>query len=204
VIDWQRWHTSYDDPRSPLSQRLVEVRRQVRLALDRSVPGAIRLLSLCAGDGRDVLPVLAGHRRGTDVRGRLVELEPGLCAAARASAPPAVEVLEADAGDTSACAGAAPADLLLMCGIFGNVGDDDVERTVSAVPSLLATGGTVIWTRSTRAPDLTPRIRSWFEEVGVEEVSFAAAPAPGWSVGAGVHRGPTAPFVAGRRLFAFR
>jgi len=159
VIDWQRWHTSYDDPRSPLSQRLVEVRRQVRLALDRSVPGAIRLLSLCAGDGRD---------------------------------------------DTSACAGAAPADLLLMCGIFGNVGDDDVERTVSAVPSLLATGGTVIWTRSTRAPDLIPRIRSWFEEVGVEEVSFAAAPAPGWSVGAGVHRGPTAPFVAGRRLFAFR
>jgi hypothetical protein len=203
VIDWERWHAQYEDPQGPLSQRLAEVRRQVRLALDRSAPGRIRLLSLCAGDGRDLLPVLAGHPRGVDVHGRLVELEPGLCAAARMSAPPGVEVLEADAGSTSACAGAVPVDLLLLCGIFGNVVDDDVQRTVRAVPSLLATGGTVIWTRSTRAPDLTPHIRSWFEEVGVEEVSFVAAPAPSWSVGAGVHRGPTALFDAGLRLFTF-
>jgi hypothetical protein len=203
MIDWEHWHASYDDPQGPMSVRLAQVQRQIRLALDRSAPGSIQVLSLCAGDGRDLLPVLAEHPRGIDVHGRLVELEPGLCAAARMSAPPSVEVLETDAGSTSACAGAVPADLLLLCGIFGNIGDDDVERTVRAVPSLLASGGTVIWTRSTRAPDLTPHIRSWFKEVGVEEVSFAAAPAPGWSVGAGVHRRPTTPFDAGLRLFTF-
>src|SRR5690606_21236541 len=101
----------------PPAQRRAEVRRRVGPALDRSAPGRVRLSSLCAGDGRDLLPVLAGHPRGGDVHGRLVELEPGLCAAARMSAPPGVEVLEAGAGSASACAGAVPADLLLLCGI---------------------------------------------------------------------------------------
>ncbi|WP_214406087.1 hypothetical protein, partial [Pseudonocardia lacus] len=68
---WTTWHANYDDRDSPLSQRLVEVRRQIGAALDRAAPGPVGLLSLCAGDGRDVLPVLAEHPRGGDVRGRL-------------------------------------------------------------------------------------------------------------------------------------
>ncbi|HLU58865.1 MAG TPA: hypothetical protein VKZ81_25675 [Pseudonocardia sp.] len=139
------------------------------LALDRAAPGPVRLLSLCAGQGRDVLPGLARHPRGADVRGRLVEFDPGLAGAARAAAPVAVEVVVADAGHTAACAGAVPADLLLLCGIFGNVADEDVARTVAAVPSLLATGGTAIWTRHRRAPDATPGIRAWFAAAGVAE-----------------------------------
>jgi hypothetical protein len=98
---------------------------------------------------------------------------------------------------------ATPADLLLLCGIFGNVSDGDVERTVAAVPSMLATGGTVIWTRNTRAPDLTPRVRSWFAEVGVVETAFVTAPPPGWSVGAGVLRVPSRSLGDERRLFTF-
>jgi hypothetical protein len=137
MADWASWHAQYEDPSSPLSQRLAAVQQQITLALDRAAPGPLRLLSLCAGKGRDVLPVLATHPRGRDVRGRLVELDPDLASAARASAPPSVEVLEADAGTTAASAGAVPADLLLLCGIFGNVPDEDVARTVAAVPSLL-------------------------------------------------------------------
>jgi len=30
----------------------------------------------------------------------------------------------------------------------------------------------VIWTRHRNAPDLTPRIRDWFEQSGFTEVSF--------------------------------
>ena len=65
-----------------------------------------------------------------------------------------------DAGATAACAGAAPADLLLLCGIFGNVSDGDIAWTIAAVPSMLTAGGTVIWTRHTGEPDLTPRVRA--------------------------------------------
>jgi hypothetical protein len=203
VDDWNRWHTHYDDPGSSLSQRLAAVQEQIGLALDRARPGPLAVLSLCAGQGRDVLPVLARHPRGGDVRGRLVELDPRLAAAAREAAPPGVEVVEGDAGSTAAAAGVAPVDLLLLCGIFGNVGEDDIATTVAAVPALLAPGGTVIWTRGTRAPDLTARVRSWFAAAGVRETSFVTGPRPGWSVGAGVLDGPTRALEPDRRLFTF-
>jgi hypothetical protein len=203
MADWTGWHAQYEDPSSPLSQRLAAVRQQITLALDRAAPGSLRLLSLCAGKGLDVLPVLATHPRGRDVRGRLVELDPGLAAAARAAAPPSIEVLTADAGDPAACAGAVPADLLLLCGIFGNVPDEDIQRTAAAVPSLLATGGTVIWTRHRREPDLTPQVRAWFAAAGVAETAFVAAPGPGWAVGAGVLDAPSTPLDGIRRLFTF-
>jgi hypothetical protein len=201
--DWTAWHEAYDDPDSPLSQRLLAVQQQIRLALDRVPPGPIRLLSLCAGKGRDVLPVLATHRRGADVTGRMVELDPDLCAAARSAAPASVEVVEGDAGTTAACRGAVPADVLLLCGIFGNISEEDIARTIAAVPALLGTGGTVLWTRSTRAPDLTPQLRSWFADAGVAETAFVAGPRPGWAVGAGVLREPSVPLERGRRLFRF-
>lgn len=179
------------------------MQQQIRLALDCVSPGAVHLLSLCAGQGRDVLPVLATHPRGADVAGRLVELDPDLCGAARSAAPASVEVVEGDAGTTAACRGAVPADVLLLCGIFGNVSDEDIARTIAAVPALLGTGGTVVWTRNTRAPDLTSRLRSWFSATGVVETAFVAAPRPGWAVGAGVLRAPSVRLDRDRRLFSF-
>ena len=204
-MDWVRWHSGYDEPGSPYAQRLTVVQEQVRLALDRAAAGPVRLLSLCAGQGRDVLPVLATHPRGGDVVGRLVELNPELCAVARGGAPAGVDVVQADAGRTDASVGAAPADLLLLCGIFGNVSDDDVARTVRAVPSLLATGGTVVWTRHTREPDLTPRIRAWFADAGVAETAFlrGRSPRESGAVGAGTLRAEAQPLEPDRRLFRF-
>lgn len=203
MTDWAAWHAPYDDPDSPLSQRLRVVRSQVALALDRAPAGPVRLLSLCAGQGADVLPLLEVHPRGGDVRGRLVELDGRNVEVARSRAPREVEVVQGDAGRTDACAGAVPADLLLLCGIFGNVSDDDVERTVAAVPQLCAKSATVVWTRSTHAPDLTPAVRRWFARAGVVETAFVTEGPDGWSVGAGTFAGDPEPLVAGRRLFSF-
>lgn len=203
VTDWQAWHAPYDDPGSPLSQRLAAVQEQIRHALDRAPAGPLRLLSLCAGQGLDVLPVLADHPRGADVQGRLVELDPGNCAVASVAAPEGVEVRCADAGTTDAAEGVAPVDLLLLCGIFGNTSDEDVERTVAAVPSLCTAGATVVWTRHTHPPDLTPAIRAWLAAAGVEEAAFVAEERPGWAVGAGVLRGAPVPLTPGQRLFSF-
>ena len=203
MTDWAAWHAPYDDPGSPLSQRLGAVREQVARALDRAPAGPVRLLSLCAGRGLDVLPLLPVHPRGADVRGRLVELDPRNVEAARAHAPAGVEVVEADAGSTDAAVGAAPADLLLLCGIFGNVADADVERTLAAVPQLCVRGATVVWTRSTHAPDLTPAVRRWAAQAGVVETAFVTEGPEGWSVGAGTFDGEPQPLEPGRRLFTF-
>ena len=73
---WVQWHERYEDPDSGLSRRLRLVRRHVAEALDTAAPGPVRVLSLCAGEGRDLLGVLPGHPRREDVTATLVELEP--------------------------------------------------------------------------------------------------------------------------------
>lgn len=200
--DWIAWHAAYDAD-TPLLHRLRAVQRRIRDVLDDCPAGDIAVISMCAGEGRDLLEVLADHPRTLDVRGRLVELNPELASRAAANAPPRITVANADAGLTDAYAGAVPANLVLACGVFGNIGDDDVERTVRTLPSFCAPNATAIWTRHRRPPDLTVDIRRWFAGAGFEEVAFDAPADFEWSVGVERYAGDPVPLVAGRRLFSF-
>ncbi len=203
--NWYDWHASYDRD-SPLRERLEVVRTRVREALDRQEAGPIRIVSVCAGQGRDLVPVVAAHPRRRDVVARLVELDPRNVEIARTAVASAglsgVEVVIADAGVTAAYDGAVPAGVVLVCGVFGNVSDEDIMRTIDSLPSLCAAGATVIWTRGRTAPDLTPSIRRWFERRGFEELSFDGEPG---SFGVGAHRLRTRPepFDSGLTLFTF-
>ena len=210
--DWKRWHDAYDDPSSPLSIRLALVQAHLSIALAIAPTGPIRLVSLCAGQGRDVLGVLPGHPRRADVSAVLVEYDPRNVAMAAEHATAqnlsSVEVREADAGLVSNYADVLPADVLMLCGIFGNISDEDIHRTVTASASMCAPGGTVLWTRHRRAPDLTDDVRSWFEAAGFAEVAFYAPPSA-TLIGMGVQRlaggqsaTPSAE-LATERLFSF-
>ncbi len=208
--DWHEWHREYDDPVSPLSRRLATVRSALASVL-ASVPASrpVRLLSLCSGDGRDTLPVLA--ESSAPVSGVLVELDAELAARARAGAPAGIEVRTADAGTTASYADAAPVDVLMLCGIFGNVTDSDVARTVAAAPSLLTPGGHVIWTRGASVPhdptsydgDPSELVRSLFVQTGFEEVAFVRPDDASFRVGVARWPGPAGSPEPGRRLFAF-
>ncbi len=200
--DWRAWHREYDEPDSRLAQRLRVVRGLIREALDRFPPGPIRALSICAGEGRDLLGVLADHPRAGDVRARLVELSPELAATAAAHAPPGVEVVCGDASRTSAWTGAVPADLVLVCGVFGNVSDADIRHTVKTLPVLCAAGATVVWTRHRRPPDLTPEVRAWFRDAGFAEIAFVGSDAQLYGVGA--HRLVSAPLPFAPDVTMFR
>jgi hypothetical protein len=210
VKDWVAWHAAYDDPASPLSTRLRVVRGHLAGALDAAPPGPVRLLSLCAGQGRDVLGVLPAHPRGPDVSAVLVEYDPRNAALARQGAERAglarVEVRQADAARVAGYADALPAGVLLLCGIFGNVSDADIERTARAAPALCAPGATVIWTRHRRPPDLTPRVRAWFAESGFDEVAFDVPDGTltGISVGVGRLAVAPPPALPDGPLFTFR
>jgi len=205
--DWVEWHRDYDDASSLLSRRLELVQGHLRAELDHAPAGGVRLISLCAGQGRDVIGVLAGHPRRGQVRARLVELDERNAAVARRAAQAAgldgVEVLQADAGITDACAGAVPAQVVMACGVFGNISAGDIQATVAALPSLCAPGALVLWTRHRGAPDLTPAIRSWFTEAGFREEAFDFSRDGFMSVGAHRLTGGPAPLVPGQRLFTF-
>jgi hypothetical protein len=90
--------------------------------------------------------------------------------------------------------------------IFGNVSDEDIERTATAAPALCAPGATVIWTRHRRPPDLTPRVRGWFQASGFEEVAFDVPGQTPTGAGVGVARLAVPPPAAlpDGPLFSFR
>ncbi len=204
---WIRWHERYDDPSSSLSRRLAVVQRRLREALDNAPPGPVRLISMCAGQGRDVIGVLTRHRRQREVCARLVEIDHSLAQQAKQAAAHAglasVEVVEGDASTTSAYAGAVPADVVLVCGVFGNVSASDIRATVHELRRLTADGATVIWTRHRRPPDLTPAIRGWFTESGFDEVAFDTE--DDWAFGVGTNRlaARSLEFRPERRMFTF-
>ena len=205
--DWRAWHDPYDNPTSSLSKRLAIVQRYIKEDLDRRPPGPIRAVSMCAGQGRDLIGALAGHPRRADVTARLVELDAENADRARRDAAGAgldgVEVVTGDAAQTDAYLDAVPADLVLACGVFGNISDADIRRTVFALPQFCAPAATVIWTRHRNAPDVTPTVRSWFEEAGFTEIAFEAPEGIVQTVG--VNRLAVAPqrLQRGERLFQF-
>jgi hypothetical protein len=208
--DWADWHAAYDDPASFLSLRLRQVQQRLSEAIGQAPAGRVRLVSLCAGQGRDVIGVLPGHPRGDDVHAVLVENDPRNAEVARRDAAQAglrqVEVREADAAAVTSFADALPADVLLLCGIFGNVSDEDIKFTVEAAPAMCRPGGTVIWTRHRRSPDLTPQIRAWFAASGFDELAFDVPDTDDrlMSVGANRLSRPATAGLPDRPLFTFR
>lgn len=215
--DWHRWHRAYDDPASSLSHRLDVVRTQLDHALSRldaGGPATPTLVSLCAGDGRDTLPVLA-RRPDRRLRALLVELDATLADAARESARDLglddVLVRAADAGHTRSFADFCPADVLLVCGVFGNITDADVDRTVGRLPMLLTPGATVIWTRGRHGgrgdppaagSDPSERVRDLFASSGFDETAFVRPPDMAFRVGVNTLRARPAPYTPAR-LFRF-
>ncbi|MEU6669819.1 class I SAM-dependent methyltransferase [Streptomyces sp. NPDC046727] len=213
-IDWVRWHETYDDPASILARRLVVVRGFLDRALSEAPAeqdGRRQLISLCCGDGRDTLPVLAAHEAGRRVRAVLTELNPELARQARTTAGsldlPHVEVRTGDAGLADTYLDAAPAHVLLVCGVFANVPAEDMRRTVAALPALLTEGGIVIWTRShhEEPSDPSDEIRTCLKDQGFQELAFSRPHDACFRVG--MHRltSTTAPRqqLSGTRLFAF-
>jgi ubiquinone/menaquinone biosynthesis C-methylase UbiE len=206
---WVRWHDPYEDPASNLSLRLRTVQAMVRRVLDAAPAAApIRVVSLCAGQGRDVIDVVAGHPRRDDVSALLVELDPALVAFARDRAAAAgvgdrVRIQEGDAARTHWYAPMVPAGLVLVCGVFGNISAGDIAATIGAMPRFCAPGGHVVWTRHRRPPDATPAIRSAFAAAGFTELAFEAPEGTVMTVGHLRFDGETTPFDPDRRLFDF-
>jgi hypothetical protein len=205
-MDWHAWHLAYDSPDSALTRRLQVVRQRIGLALDEAPPGPLRAISVCAGQGRDLIGALSGHPRRADVSARLVELDPRNTGEARRAAADlgldGVEVVTGDASLTDAYAGMTPAHLTLLCGLFGNVTDADIVRTIGHATALCATGGTLVWTRHRRPPGVIDVICAALETRGFERVWLNDPQDP---QGIGVHRytGTPQPLAPGATMFRF-
>jgi hypothetical protein len=205
--DYVAWHDDYERPGSRLHLRLVVVRDLLAKALDELPEGPLRVISVCAGQGHDVVTVARRHRRGSDVVGRLVERDPHNAAIARAAIAGAglggLEVVEGDAGFSDVYAGACPADLVLVCGVLGNISDGEVERTLGFLPRLCAAGARVVWTRDPRPAGIIDKIAAWLVDAGFELQDLVVPDSPPFGVGTARFVGDPHPFETGVRLFEF-
>jgi hypothetical protein len=205
--DYDEWHRHYDDPGSDLSWRLRRVQSHLVDALERHA-GRCRIVSACSGDGRDVLQVLASRNDADRIRAVLLELHPGIADRARGAAAAAglagVEVRTVDAGTADAYAGAVPADLVLLVGIFGNISDEDLWRTIDASPQLCAPDATLFWSRGRDEGDLNAEVRARFTAAGFAELAYETLDQDGLpALGVVRYAGPPVDLVPGQRLFTF-
>jgi hypothetical protein len=163
---------------------------------------------MCAGQGRDVLGVVPNHKRRSDVSGVLVELDRHNARVARESAATAglssLEVLEADASIGDVYMPFVPADIVLACGIFGNITDADLENTVRTLSMLCNRGAAVIWTRHRKDPGLIRDIRAWFVNAGFEDLTFDAPDSPKlFGIGTARLVDAPMPWRSGHKFFTF-
>src|SRR5689334_5580303 len=86
TTDWSAWHDAYARPGSGLGERLIAVRNHIDALLSATAPEPVRVVSACAGDGRDLLGVLAGRSDAERVTALLVEYDAALVARAREAA----------------------------------------------------------------------------------------------------------------------
>jgi hypothetical protein len=204
--DYELWHRRYDDPDSDLSWRLRTVRSELRRALDRH-PGPIRVLSSCSGDGRDVLDVLAQRADADRVSAVLIELHPQIAEHVRRAAAAVaarVDVRLTDAGRTGAYLGAVPAEVVLLVGIFGNISDADLARTIATAPALCRPGATLLWSRGRAGGDRNDTVRARFAAAGFAELDYATLDAGDRpAVGVVRYDGPPMPLPPDEHLFTF-
>lgn len=208
--DWFEWHKGYR--RSPaLNARLSLVRIQVANCLNACPTGEIRVVSVCAGDGRDLLGVLIDHPRTLDVRARLVELDQRLVECGRSAAQAAglsaqVEFSQSDATLSSAYEGMVPADIVIVCGVFGNLSEEQTPRLVQNLPYLCKSEGYVIWTRSRNNPNAacqTAKIQELLRGADFEEVCFAVTPEEKFAVSTSRYLAKTWALPKDQQFFEF-
>jgi hypothetical protein len=151
---WNNWpKRAYE--RASYRQRLAAVEFHLRESLDLAPAGQVRIIALCAGDGRDVINVVGSHPRCHEVSAWLVEadgnsIQTGTSWARAAGLQDNVRFLHCDATSYATYLGIAPADILLVCGVWGHVPPEERNSVIDACKAICRPGGVVIWTRGVR------------------------------------------------------
>lgn len=184
---WSNWpQQAYERP--SYRSRLGAVEQHLTEALDLAPKGEITIISLCAGDGRDVIDAVGVHPRRRDVAAWLVEADAKLVAAGIALArgtglQKAVRFLQADATSYATYRDISCADVVMLCGVWGHVPPQERAAVVRACSMLCQKGGHVVWTRGVRlGSGRFDEIRAEFSGREWSEVRTTITPDAKWAV----------------------
>jgi len=206
---WNNWpRRAYD--RGSYQHRLEAVEQHLHTALDRAPAGRIRVVSICAGDGRDVINVVDSHSRRGDVTAWLVEadcksVEAGIARARAAGLDNHVRLIQADATMFATYQDIPRADVLLFCGVWGHVAAEERDSVVAACRALCCQGGSLIWTRGVQfGMARVDEIRGLFRESQWEQAQETITSDKKWVVVTHRLRQPNTSPPSNGRIFHFR
>ncbi|HJQ80987.1 MAG TPA: class I SAM-dependent methyltransferase [Lacipirellulaceae bacterium] len=191
-------------------QRLLAVQEHLRGILKDSPAGPLRLISVCAGDGRDVIGTVRAHERRGDVSAWLVELDrqsvaAGIQEASIAGLECAVNFINADATEYGTYLGVAPADIVLACGVWGHVPAHERESLARALAALCKPRGTVTWTRGVSSGlARLNEIAVLFARSDWENVRTTITADKKWAVATYCYAGPLVELPEMGRIFNFQ
>lgn len=206
--NWSGWSEhAYQRPK--YRERLRVVQEQLSECLDQAPHGPVRILSICAGDGRDVIGVLQSHRRRRDVEAFLVELNgqsvsEGVRQVKASRLESVVKFIHADATDYSTYRNLAPCDIVLVSGVWGHVPANDRATLIHALASFCKSGGKVIWTRKiSKGEHRLKEVQSLFDEASWIPVRQSSTSDKKWVVTSHLYRGSALEVPANGRIFTF-
>jgi hypothetical protein len=209
VGEWSDWHEAYQDESSEIVGRMMACRRHVAAVVDEAPEGPITVVSICGGQGRELIGALEDHPRKGDVRGRLVELDPGNTEFAARWAAAAgltdLEVVTGDASVASSYTGLPAADLVVISGVFGHIHEDDRLALIDFVRQICHTGSNVVWTSHLSNGGPAEWLRRAFLDRRFEELEYDIVPGDDFrfTVTRNVYTGEQQPFHRDARIFTF-
>ena len=209
VGEWGDWHDAYEDPSSELVGRMMAVRRHVAAIVSEAPAGPVIVVSICGGQGRELIGALEDHPRKADVRGRLVELDADNAAfASRWAAEAGVTGLEIVNGDASvgvSYEGLAPVDVVVISGVFGHLSSPDRECLIDFTRRLCHTGSGIVWTSHRSHDGPAEWLRRAFVERRFEELEHGLVPGDDFqfTVTRNVYTGVQQPFEPHAKIFTF-
>ena len=208
-LGWKPRRSYPDYQKNRFQQRLLAVQEHLAECLDSSPRGSVHIISMCAGDGSDVIGVLGSHPRRSDVFAWLVEsnsqtVADGILQSTRAGLENTVEFLTEDGTLYATYKRIAPTDIVLLCGVWGHVPAQERVQLVRALACLCKPGGTVIWTRGV-SKDMTRlrEIQLLFDDPSWNLVRFTLTSDKKWSVGTYRYRGPPLELPESGQIFHF-
>jgi SAM-dependent methyltransferase len=196
--------------RSSYRLRLGEVQAHLSRCLDEAAPGPVYIVSLCAGDGRDVTGTLEAHPRRSDVEAWLVErdwksVEAGIQSAAGKELRDHVHFILGDATNYATYANLSVCDIVVFCGVLGHVMPCEKAETVKRVAQFCKPGGAIVWTRGLkRGKSRVSDVERLFDQALCEKVRSSVTADGKWGIVTHRYMGPAVERPKCGRIFNFR
>jgi hypothetical protein len=209
LLGWKLRRSYPDYHKKRFQQRLLAVQEHLAECIDLAPRGRVRVISMCAGDGRDVIGVLGSHPRQKDVSAWLVEsnrqtVADGARQTLSAGLENTVKFLNEDGTVYATYKKIVPADVVLLCGVWGHVPTNERAQLVRAMACLCKPGSAVIWTRGV-SKDMTRlhEIESLFDSSSWEQVRLSITSDKKWAVATHRFRGPPLELPESGQIFHF-